>query len=65
MSQHPLAQHLDAVPDFPKPGILFSDISPLLKTHFQETVSEDSKDNKIKERVIIIDGKMNLKISVL
>ncbi len=38
MSQHPLAQHLDAVPDFPKPGILFSDISPLLKTHFQETI---------------------------
>ena len=38
MSQHPLAQYLDAVPDFPKPGILFSDISPLLKTHFVETI---------------------------
>lgn len=38
MSQHPLAQHLDSVPDFPKPGILFSDISPLLKTHFNETI---------------------------
>jgi len=38
MSQHPLAQYLDAVPDFPKPGIIFSDISPLLKNHFTETI---------------------------
>jgi adenine phosphoribosyltransferase len=38
MSQHPLAQHLAQVPDFPKPGILFSDISPLLKSHFTETI---------------------------
>lgn len=38
MAQHPLAQYLDAVPDFPKPGILFSDISPLLKSHFTETI---------------------------
>lgn len=38
MSQHPLAQYLDAVPDFPKPGVIFSDISPLLKSHFQETI---------------------------
>ncbi|MDX1353213.1 MAG: adenine phosphoribosyltransferase [Thiomicrorhabdus sp.] len=38
MAQHPLAQYLDAVPDFPKPGILFSDISPLLKSHFSETI---------------------------
>lgn len=35
---HPLAQYLDAVPDFPKPGIVFSDISPLLKSHFRETI---------------------------
>lgn len=35
---HPLAQYLEAVPDFPKPGILFQDISPLLKTHFVETI---------------------------
>jgi len=38
MSQHHLAQFLDTVPDFPKPGIMFSDISPLLKTHFKETI---------------------------
>lgn len=38
MSSHYLAQYLDAVPDFPKPGILFQDISPLLKHHFVETI---------------------------
>jgi len=38
MSLHPLAQYLDQVPDFPKPGILFSDISPLLKNHFNDTI---------------------------
>jgi adenine phosphoribosyltransferase len=27
------------VPDFPKPGILFRDISPLLKTHFAATIA--------------------------
>lgn len=26
------------IPDFPKPGILFRDISPLLRQHFAETV---------------------------
>lgn len=38
MSQHPLAQYLDHIPDFPKAGILFSDISPLLKSHFHDTI---------------------------
>jgi len=38
MSQHPLVQYLDSVPDFPKPGVVFSDISPLLKSHFNETI---------------------------
>jgi adenine phosphoribosyltransferase len=27
------------VPDFPKPGILFRDISPLLKSHFAATIA--------------------------
>ncbi len=38
MLQHPLVQYLETVPDFPKPGVLFSDISPLLKNHFTETI---------------------------
>lgn len=38
LNQHPLAQYLHAVVDFPKPGIVFQDISPLLKTHFNETI---------------------------
>ncbi len=35
---HPLASYVENVPDFPKPGILFRDISPLLSTKFPETV---------------------------
>jgi len=38
----PAARELKAaivdVPDFPKPGILFRDISPLLKSHFAATI---------------------------
>lgn len=37
-SQHPLAKYLSSVPDFPEPGILFQDISPLLKNHLVETI---------------------------
>jgi len=33
-----LAQYVVDVPDFPSPGILFRDISPLLRSHFAETV---------------------------
>lgn len=43
MSLHPLAQYLDTIADFPKPGIMFSDISPLLKTHFHETIDAMSE----------------------
>jgi adenine phosphoribosyltransferase len=35
---HPLEQHIALVPDFPKPGIAFKDITPLLKDHFQATI---------------------------
>ena len=36
---HPLATQVVDVPDFPKPGILFRDITPLLRTHFGEAVA--------------------------
>jgi adenine phosphoribosyltransferase len=35
---HPLARHVADVPGFPQPGILFRDITPLLRSHFQEAV---------------------------
>ena len=33
-----LKQSIADVPDFPRPGILFRDISPLLRDHFEATV---------------------------
>ncbi len=33
-----LREYITDVPDFPKPGILFRDISPLLRRHFAPTV---------------------------
>jgi adenine phosphoribosyltransferase len=33
-----LKQAINNVPDFPRPGILFRDISPLLRNHFDATV---------------------------
>jgi adenine phosphoribosyltransferase len=34
-----LKSHIAAVPDFPKAGILFRDIMPLLKSHFEPTIA--------------------------
>jgi adenine phosphoribosyltransferase len=34
-----LRQFIVAVPDFPRPGILFRDIMPLLKSHFEPTIA--------------------------
>src|SRR5258707_9325161 len=33
-----LKQAIADVPDFPRPGILFRDISPLLRDHFDATI---------------------------
>lgn len=33
-----LKRHIVDVPDFPRPGILFRDITPLLRQHFAETL---------------------------
>lgn len=38
MKSHPLAQYMSNVPDFPIPGIIFRDISPLLKHHLTESI---------------------------
>lgn len=35
-----LKRHILEVPDFPRPGILFRDITPLLRSHFEATLSE-------------------------
>jgi len=34
-----LKAHIAAVPDFPRPGILFRDMMPLLKSHFEPTIT--------------------------
>lgn len=34
-----LKRHVAAVPDFPRPGVLFRDIAPLLRHRFPETVT--------------------------
>lgn len=34
-----LKQYIREIPDFPKPGILFRDISPLLRHHFETTIA--------------------------
>ena len=36
---HPLARLVVDVPDFPQPGILFRDITPLLRSHFGEAIA--------------------------
>jgi adenine phosphoribosyltransferase len=34
-----LRRHIRDIPDFPKPGILFRDIMPLLREHFDATIA--------------------------
>ena len=35
---HPLAEYIENIPDFPEPGVMFRDISPLLGQRFPEVV---------------------------
>jgi adenine phosphoribosyltransferase len=39
-TNYALRSYVQDVPDFPKPGIMFRDISPLLRQHFAETIAE-------------------------
>lgn len=43
-----IKRHIVDVPDFPRPGILFRDITPLLRTHFVATL--DVMDGLFSER---------------
>jgi adenine phosphoribosyltransferase len=36
---HPFETHIRNVPDFPKPGVMFKDITPLLTERFSEVIS--------------------------
>ena len=48
MSVSDIKRHIVDVPDFPKPGILFRDITPLLRTHFKDAL--DAMDGLFSER---------------
>jgi len=38
MDKDNLASHIRPHPDFPEPGVIFRDISPLLRDHFRDTI---------------------------
>lgn len=46
---HTFESHIRNVPDFPKAGVLFKDISPLLQERFQEVIEAMSKTIKWEE----------------
>ncbi len=43
---HPFESHIRNVPDFPKAGIIFKDISPLLQDRFHEVIESMAKTIK-------------------
>ena len=47
MTMSDLKRHVVDVPDFPRPGILFRDITPLLRRHFDATL--DAMDSLFSE----------------
>lgn len=56
---HPFESHIRSVPDFPKPGIVFKDISPLLSERFSEVIHAMSQgiDWKIIDHVVGIESR--------
>jgi adenine phosphoribosyltransferase len=53
-----LKELVASVPDFPKPGIVFKDISPLLKNHFDDTIAAlcDLIDEATWAKIEVIGG---------
>jgi adenine phosphoribosyltransferase len=43
MTANKLQKFISDIPDFPKEGIMFRDISPLLREHFSETINQLAK----------------------
>lgn len=41
---HPFEQYIRNVPDFPKAGIMFKDVTPLLQHQFEEVITAMGKD---------------------
>src|SRR5690606_36379174 len=41
---HPFESHIRSVPDFPKPGIVFKDITPLLQERFSDVIQAMSQN---------------------
>lgn len=46
---HPFESHIRNVPDFPKPGITFKDISPLMQERFSDVIEAMSQNINWKE----------------
>lgn len=43
ISMHSFESHIRNIPDFPKPGVMFKDISPLLRDRFSEVIEAMSQ----------------------
>lgn len=41
---HPFEKHIRSVPDFPKPGVTFKDITPLLQERFSDVIEAMSQN---------------------
>jgi adenine phosphoribosyltransferase len=58
-SMHPFETHIRSVPDFPKPGIIFKDVSPLLAERLSEVIQamSDGLDWKNVDYVVGIESR--------
>ena len=44
MEMHRFEQYIVNVPDFPKEGVIFKDIFPLLRDHLDDVITEMTKN---------------------